>query len=210
VVPGDGEVLVYYVPTKALAGSAAFAAYCWDDAGNVWFAMSDSNSDGAYEVAIPENYKNIIFVALNSASMDWANKVAQTGDLTVPADNNNAYLAYSDTWTTLADALAFEEPTDVCKLVVKVAKELDWYDKYIYSWTSGSTTGAWPGTKMEYIGEEGNYYVYFFNFPYSLNGKKIDFVVSAGAGDGQPQTNDLSVVLNGAETVVTVEVTDKK
>jgi hypothetical protein len=69
-------------------------------------------------------------------------------------------------------------------------------------------TGSWPGTKMGYIGEDGNYNVYFIDFPYSLNGKKIEFVVSGG--NNQPQTKDLSVVLNGAETTITVEASDKK
>ena len=99
------------------------------------------------------------------------------------------------------------EPSEVCKLTVRVTKDLDWFDKYIYSWTPGATTAGFPGSKMEYVGEDGDYYVYFYNFPYSLNGKKIDFLV--GDGNGQ-QTNDLSVVLNGTETIVTVEVTDKK
>ena len=206
VPEGEGTV-VYYRPSSMIAGSAAFAVYCWNDAGDTWIAMTDSDADGIYAAAIPYEYANIIFTAQNSTSFSWDSKVSQTADLTVPSDDKNAYVDYTATWETLADAKAFVEPSEVCKLIVKVTMDLDWYDKYIYSWTAGATTAAWPGSKMEYVGEEGNYHVYFYNFPYSLNGKKIDFVVSDGNGS---QTIDLSVVLNGTETTFCVEVSHKK
>ena len=169
--------------------------------------MTDADSDGIYEVVVPEHYSNIIFTAQNSTAFSWDNKIYQTADLVVPTDDKNAYIAYTSSWATLAEARAFEEPSEVCKLIVKVTKDLDWYDKYIYSWTAGATTATWPGSKMEYVGEEGNYYVYFYNFPYSLNGQTIDFVISDGNGS---QTIDLSVVLNGMETTFVVEVSHKK
>ena len=212
VVPGDGEVMVYFKPASFgwLGDGVSVYAYTWIDGGEAKFhEMVDSDADGIYEVAIPNTFVNLLFVSSKGVpDGTWSNKVNQTDDTTVPTDTKNAFVAYTATWMTLAEAKAFAEPTEVCKLVVKVAKAIDWHDKYIYSWTAGAATGTWPGTKMEYVGEEGNYHVYFFNFPWSLNGKTVDFVLNVGSNASQ--TKDLSVVLNGAETTFTVEVTDLK
>lgn len=95
------------------------------------------------------------------------------------------------------------EPEQKCKLIIRVNKAINWYDKYIYSWTtSGNLTGAWPGTKTNWLNEEGDYYVYYYDFPYSLNGTTINYIIN---GNGAGQTNDLSVTLNGTETIVTIE-----
>ena len=96
-----------------------------------------------------------------------------------------------------------------CKLTIKVNKAITWYDKYIYSWDAKETqlSGAWPGTKAQWDKEDGNYYVYYHNFDAALNGQIINYIIN-GNGDGQ--TKDLSVTLNGAETVVTIEKSDLK
>ena len=95
-----------------------------------------------------------------------------------------------------------------CKLTIKVNKAISWYDKYIYSWDANETqlSGAWPGTKAEWDKEDGDYYVYYHNFDASLNGATINYIIN---GDGA-QTKDLTVTLNGAETVVVIESTDVK
>ena len=110
-----------------------------------------------------------------------------------------------------------EEPTpsepetpEFCKLTIKVNKSISWYDKYIYSWDADETqlSGAWPGTKAEWDKEDGNYYVYYHNFSASLNGATINYIINGGKESGQ--TKDLTVTLNGAETVVVIESTDVK
>lgn len=100
------------------------------------------------------------------------------------------------------------EEEQICRLTVKVNKAITWYDKYIYSWDAVETmlSGEWPGTKMSWDKEDGDYYVYYYDFPYSLNGTEINYIIN---GDGE-QTNDLKVTLNGAQTTVTIEATDKK
>ena len=100
--------------------------------------------------------------------------------------------------------------SESCKLIVKVSKSIEWYDKYIYAWDSNETalSGNWPGTKMDYDGEEGDYYVYHYNFAKSLDGKTINYIINGGENSGQ--TNDLSVKLNGATTTVTVKASDVK
>ena len=103
-----------------------------------------------------------------------------------------------------------EEPVlTACKLTIKVNKAISWYDKYIYAWDANETqlAGAWPGTKTEWDKEDGDYYVYYHNFDTSLNGTTINYIIS---NNGNGQTKDLTVTLNGAETVVVIESTDVK
>ena len=103
-----------------------------------------------------------------------------------------------------------EEPVlTACKLTIKVNKAISWYDKYIYAWDANETqlAGAWPGTKTEWDKEDGDYYVYYHNFDASLNGTTINYIIN-GNGDGQ--TKDLTVTLQGENTTVTIEESDKK
>lgn len=99
------------------------------------------------------------------------------------------------------------EEVTACKLTLKVNKAITWYDKYIYSWDgNGEILGTWPGVKLGWVGEEGDYYVYYHDFDKSLNGKTINYIISGGGA----QTKDLTVTLNGANTTVTVEQSDLK
>ena len=103
-----------------------------------------------------------------------------------------------------------EEPVlTACKLTIKVNKAISWYDKYIYAWDANETqlAGAWPGTKTEWDKEDGDYYVYYHKFDASLNGTTINYIIN-GNGDGQ--TKDLTVTLQGENTTVTIEESDKK
>lgn len=208
----EPTVKVYMKPSSGWASNAkSFAAYVWNSYGNTWYEMADTDEDGVYEAAISIEYDNIIFVSQTEAFVaGWNNIYQQTADLVVPTNNNNAYVIYNYEWTTLAEAQAFEEPAKVCKLIVKVSTDIDWYNKFIYCWTSGSNTAGWPGTQLIWDKQDGNYYVYYHDFPYSLNGKKIDFCISNGNGGANNQTNDLYVTLNGEETTFTVETSDVK
>ncbi len=96
-----------------------------------------------------------------------------------------------------------------CKLTIRVNKAITWYDKYIYAWDANDTKlcGDWPGTKTEWDKEDGNYYVYYHNFDASLNGTTINYIINENGGG---QTKDLTVTLNGAETTVIIEASDKK
>ena len=121
--------------------------------------------------------------------------------------DNELNFSQDDTQIELPEV---EEPVlTACKLTIKVNKAISWYDKYIYSWDANETqlSGAWPGVKAEWDKEEGNYYVYYHNFDASLNGATINYIIN---GNGAGQTKDLSVTLNGAETVVVIESSDVK
>ena len=127
--------------------------------------------------------------------------------------DGTATQSYTAVFTRTGDAPAEvlpeepETPAETLKFIVKVNKAIDWYDKYFYAWAEGATFPGWPGTKMDFQGEEGNYYVYYTMIPASLDGKELNFIINGGNGAGQ--TNDLKVTVNG-ETTVTVEASDKK
>lgn len=98
------------------------------------------------------------------------------------------------------------------RLTVKVNKTIDWYDKYIYSWDIDDVklTGEWPGTKLLWDKEEGDYYVYYHEFDSSVIGTTINYIINKGESGKDKQTNDLSVVLDGTEKTVVIESSDVK
>lgn len=95
------EVTLYFVPSADWAATATgYAAWVWGTgADGSWYEVTDKDGDGIYEVTIPSNLENIIFVSLNGAA-DWNNKIDQTGDLAVPTDGSNTYDKATDSWTT--------------------------------------------------------------------------------------------------------------
>ena len=226
--PTESEEGVIYLRPNSnwLEADARFAAYFFQDGKDeVWVDLQADSEENVYKCSVSEGYTNVIFCRMNPAVADnnWDNKWGQTSDLIVPVDDKVCYVLSagswdSGTWTTYPPVVTEPNPGtgsnpgggDVasCRLVVKVNKAITWYDKYIYAWIDNDTRlcGNWPGIKMLWDKEDGNYYVYYHDFSGSLNGKKINYIIS---GDGQ-QTKDLSVTLNGAVTTVTVEASDKK
>lgn len=91
---------IYLKPNSNWTQSnARFAVYSWDG-GDQWFDMTDSDSDGIYEVVLPKSISNIIFCRMNpgTTANNWNNKWNQTSDLTVPTDGTNLYTVKSGTW----------------------------------------------------------------------------------------------------------------
>lgn len=83
--------------------NARFAAYFFNNSGNTWVSMVDSDSDGIYEVNIPIGYtfgENVIFCRMNpgTTANNWNNKWNQTSDLVIPADGKNLYTVKEGTW----------------------------------------------------------------------------------------------------------------
>ena len=90
VIPA--ETMLYLKPNSNwLADGAWLAAYFYGN-GEAWATMTDSNSDGIYECAVPNpgNFTHMIFVRLNpaGATPNWDNKWSQTIDLTWDGINN--------------------------------------------------------------------------------------------------------------------------
>ena len=84
--------------------NARFAAYFFGGTpGEKWVSMVDSDSDGIYEVNIPEGYDygcNVIFCRMNPGTIanNWNNKWNQTADLKAPTDGKNLYTVKDGTW----------------------------------------------------------------------------------------------------------------
>ena len=103
--PEVTENVLYLKPNSNWKQSnARFAAYFFiNNDINVWVSMVDSDSDGIYEVNIPEGYTfgdNVIFCRMNPSSTanSWNNKWNQTADLKIPTDGKNLFTIPSTTW----------------------------------------------------------------------------------------------------------------
>lgn len=170
-----------------------------------------------------------------SAENNWDNKWNQTADLLVPTGDDVCYVINDGSWdagywtvyppvgggsdqggnsgdqgddsgSQGGDSGDQGDTVTACRLVIKVNKSINWYDKYLYTWDSnGPTTGAWPGTKTNWDKEEGNYYVYYYDLPASCNGKTINYIINCGSGGSGNQTADLTVAITGAQTIVVIE-----
>ena len=81
---------LYLVPGEWTSDNARFAAYFFGGDGELWLNMTDSDSDGIYEVICQGTREKVIFVRMNPASADniWDNKWNQTDDLTYDGFNN--------------------------------------------------------------------------------------------------------------------------
>ena len=101
--PEVTEKVVYLKPNSNWTQSnARFAAYFWNDGGNVWVSMT-AVGDGTYVVHLPEGYDygcNVIFCRMNPATTanNWNNKWNQTSDLKTPTDGKNLYTVANGTW----------------------------------------------------------------------------------------------------------------
>lgn len=97
----DAPMLYLKPNSNWLQANARFAAYFFGN-GERWVSMTDSDSDGIYEVAIPTDKKfpKIIFCRMNPSATanDWGNKWNQTGDLTIPTDGKNLYTINKGSW----------------------------------------------------------------------------------------------------------------
>lgn len=101
--PEVTEKVVYLKPNSNWTQSnARFAAYFWNDGGNVWVSMT-AVGDGTYQVHLPEGYDygcNIIFARMNPSTTanNWNNKWNQSSDLKTPTDGKNLYTVKDGTW----------------------------------------------------------------------------------------------------------------
>ena len=97
--------MLYLKPnTNWKVDNARFAAYFFEGTpGEKWVSMTDSDSDGIYEVNIPEGYDygcKVIFCRMNPSTTanNWNNKWNQTADLITPTDGTNLYTVKDGTW----------------------------------------------------------------------------------------------------------------
>ena len=82
---------LYFRPsTSWKSDNARFAAYFFGTE-EKWADMTDSNSDGIYEVANDKTNANVIFCRMNPSAAEnkWDNKWNQTGDIVIPNEAEN-------------------------------------------------------------------------------------------------------------------------
>ena len=86
-------VVLYLNPNMWNVDGARYAAYMWNDAGNIWVSLTLAEGEtGIYQFTAPAGYSNIIFCRMNpSGGNNWESKWNQTADLTVPTNGNNLY-----------------------------------------------------------------------------------------------------------------------
>ena len=87
---------IYLKPTTAwLENNARFAVYAWNSTGNTWANMEKVDCEGNYyKTELQPEYSTFNIVRLKAGSQnEWNNENVynQTGNLTLPAKNNNMY-----------------------------------------------------------------------------------------------------------------------
>ena len=141
VVPEEPEVKetkLYLQPNANWnMDNARFAAYMWNNSGDVWYDMTLVEGEtNIYEFTLPEGYENIIFCRMNpnAAANDWNNKWNQTGDLKVPTDGTNLYIVNENTWdngagtwSTYTPATTPEEPEEPAEPEIVIPGEGETY-----------------------------------------------------------------------------------
>ena len=112
VAPEVTENVVYFKPNSTWGGSGArFSAYFWNNSTNTntWVSAVDADSDGIYEIYVPDGYDtNIIFCRMKNGTTanSWTNKQYQTVDLIIPTDGKNLFTPneggdkVNGTWST--------------------------------------------------------------------------------------------------------------
>ena len=86
--------MIYFKPsTDWKVDNARFAIYMWNDGGNRWIYLNDTDGDGIYEGKVPTGYTNIKFVRLtpNDTANNWNTKWNEDSNTTVPTNGNNLY-----------------------------------------------------------------------------------------------------------------------
>lgn len=224
-VISDGVTSVTVVPnddTKVLAGTLNATV----DGDGLRLAVTESQNtvtlsgefkkDATYYLAtLPASLENGFTVLLNGSIRSYVTDAPVNLTRSGLVDLGTLSLNPSESETPEnpggeePEPVPTPDPTDYCRLIVKVNKAIDWYDKYIYAWVNESPIiGNWPGTKTNWDKEDGDYYVYYYDFEGSRNGTEINYIISNGNGGGGNQTKDLKVTLNGAETTVHIETSD--
>lgn len=97
---GTGTTLYLRPNENWKKDNARFALYYFNDSGNGWASMSDSDGDGIYEGVVQEGYSNVIFCRMNPSATDnnWNNKWNKTADLMIQADGKNCYIVANGAW----------------------------------------------------------------------------------------------------------------
>ena len=184
-------------------GDCGFKFVYTDESGNTtWYGVTQTQIDASKWYNPSTSGSNILVKGNAADKFDAYIKKDLSSFCVVPAGGSLP-----------AEEGGSDEPENpdsgsTCRLIVKVNKAIDWYDKYIYCWDTAPILGDWPGTKLNWDKEEGDYYVYYYDFDSGRSGKELNYIINKGTGGDGNQTKDLKVTLNGAETTVHIETSD--
>ncbi|MBR2715102.1 MAG: starch-binding protein, partial [Ruminococcus sp.] len=96
------EGKLYFEPSEDwLSDNARFAVYVWNDSGNTWVNLKDTDSDGIYEAQLPQGvFTECIFARMDpsTSSNNFDNVWNKTGDMGI--SNNHNYFKIADGWNT--------------------------------------------------------------------------------------------------------------
>lgn len=111
-----GEVLYLKPNSNWLSANQRFSIYVYGSSSSAWANMTDSDSDGIYEVTVPTgSWTNVIFCRMNGGNTtnDWTNRWNQTNDLTYDG-TNNCYTVADGAWSNGSGSWSYyEPPTDI-------------------------------------------------------------------------------------------------
>ena len=186
----DGEGATYYFnPGSIHENNERYAVYMWNDNGNTWIDMTDSDGDGIYEFVLPAGYSNIILCRMNggAAGNDWGNKWDQTQDFTAPTDGKNCFVASGKSGGVIqGEWKTYSAP--VLKDVYVDVSAAGWTNVNVYFWGAGSA--QWPGKAMEKV--SGNIWK-----------ARVDAGITGIIfNNGNEQTADLTPFENGGDLYV--------
>ena len=213
--PEVTEKVVYLKPNANWkTDNARFAAYFWNDGGNVWVSMT-SVEDGIYKVNLPEGYDygcNIIFCRMNPSTTanNWNNKYNQTADLKTPTDGKNLYTVKEGTWDNGGGdwsvyAPAVVEPTEPVALATPEVKAEVEGNVVTLTWDdveNAAQYGITVGTEMPVFVEETTYvFTGEYETDYTFN------VVAVPADEEKFAVSEAAVVTVKTEAEPVVEPT---
>ena len=94
------KTVVFQPNENWLKDGARFAAYFWNEIGDMWIDMDQVGSSNWYCCKTPEGFANIIFCRMDPSTKEnlWDNKWNQSADLTVPTDNQILYTLEEGEW----------------------------------------------------------------------------------------------------------------
>ena len=157
-------------------GNERYAMYVFNNSSNAWVSMTNSDSDGIYEAAVPSGtWKGVIFCRMNGSASEnsWSNKWDQTVDLLPTGDNDLFTITdddeksgdnYTGTWSVFSgtepetqepetqEPETVEPTTEAEKdtyTVYAYGKNVGWSSMNVYYWGSSSGEVNWPGISMK-------------------------------------------------------------
>ncbi len=111
----ETETVVYKtVYFKSYDTNNKLLAWSWIPNGEgSWYTLNDENSDGIYEVSVPETMENIIFAAIPTSDAaplsDWDNVIYKTSNLTFDGECFVMDYVGNGSWMTLAAAGTYSD-----------------------------------------------------------------------------------------------------